>query len=205
MKFMTKHLHVISFALVLSLCMIMVAVADTSDFTFTLNSNGDGYAVTGYTGGESSITVPDWYNGLPVNEIGDGAFQNNQTLNSVTLPNSIKRIGERAFAYCSALSKMSSYNPAEKPTETPAPTPTETPAEPTETPRVPGDVTGDGRVNSLDTLTIARVAAGQIEVDDPSILDVNKDGKINSLDKLILSRYIAGQITWDQVLEMIKK
>ena len=51
--------------LALSLCLILMtaALADAEDFVFALNTSGDGYVVTGYTGSETSVTVPDWYNG----------------------------------------------------------------------------------------------------------------------------------------------
>lgn len=59
--------------------------------------------------------------------------------------------------------------------------------------RVPGDVNGDGNVNSRDALAILKYASGQ----EVSIIldnaDVNADGNINSRDALAILKYASGQ------------
>lgn len=61
------------------------------------------------------------------------------------------------------------------------------------TDRVPGDVNGDGNVNSRDALAILKYASGQ----EVSIIlanaDVNADGNINSRDALAVLKYASGQ------------
>lgn len=58
-----------------------------------------------------------------------------------------------------------------------------------------GDVNGDGVVNNLDRLTLARCLANWPDYPRDSIIeaaaDVNCDGIVNNLDRLILSRYLA--------------
>lgn len=62
------------------------------------------YMVTGISNNAvSSIVIPDEYNGLPVTVIGDGAFINNTSLQTVIMPDTIVNIGECAFYGCSAL------------------------------------------------------------------------------------------------------
>lgn len=61
----------------------------------------------------------------------------------------------------------------------------------------PGDVTGDGRYNSLDSLRIQRYLVNldrsftQYPLVDPvEVADVTGDGRVNSLDSLYLQRYL---------------
>ena len=56
-----------------------------------------------------------------------------------------------------------------------------------------GDVTGDGKINSLDGLLLMRYLNGwNVNIASPEAMDVNGDGKVNSLDGLILMRYLNG-------------
>lgn len=58
---------------------------------------------------------------------------------------------------------------------------------------VPGDLTGDDKINSLDGLLLMRYLNGwEISIADLNAMDVNGDGKVNSLDGLILMRYLNG-------------
>ncbi len=66
---------------------------------FALNGDGQSYAVTGI--GECSDTViiiPATYEGLPVTEIGEDAFRYGTSLTSITIPDSVTRIGVCAFS-----------------------------------------------------------------------------------------------------------
>ena len=57
-----------------------------------------------------------------------------------------------------------------------------------------GDVNGDGKVNPLDNIYLARYLAdwsGYEEKIDLLAADVNGDGKVNPLDKIILARHLA--------------
>lgn len=58
----------------------------------------------------------------------------------------------------------------------------------------PGDINGDGVVNSKDTTRLMRYLAGwDVEVNEAA-LDVNGDGEVNTKDTTRLMRYLAG---WD--------
>ena len=62
----------------------------------------------------------------------------------------------------------------------------------------PGDLTGDGKINSLDGLMLMRHLNGwTLDIASPDAMDVNGDGKVNSLDGLLLMRYLNG---WDVTL-----
>ncbi len=72
----------------------------TEGITYTLSENGLYYTVTGYTGSAKQITIASLYRNLPVEEIADKAFyglQSTASVTAVTVPNSVKRIGDAAF------------------------------------------------------------------------------------------------------------
>ncbi len=79
-------------------------VAPAGDFTYT-NING-AIIITGYTGAGGDIGIPRTIAGLPVVSIGDGAFEYNGNLTSVTIPNSVTNIGNDAFDYCYNLTRI---------------------------------------------------------------------------------------------------
>ena len=61
----------------------------------------------------------------------------------------------------------------------------------------PGDLSGDGEINSIDAVLLAQYIAGwDVELDGIAA-DCNGDGEINSIDAVLLAQFIAG---WDVVL-----
>ena len=52
------------------------------------------------------MVIPDSIDGMPVTEIGDEAFLNNSALTSITVPQTVERIGARAFKGCTRLQEM---------------------------------------------------------------------------------------------------
>ena len=63
--------------------------------------------VASYSGNAESLIVPSIVSGMTVTEIGEAAFMNNTTLESIDLPDSITVIRARAFKNCSNLRSMS--------------------------------------------------------------------------------------------------
>ena len=89
--------------------------ADTSDDNeemidaFVWEVQGECVAITDLTeAGEKldKIKVPATIDGKKVNSIDDGAFYSNDVLVEVTLPESIRYIGDRAFGLCTKLEKI---------------------------------------------------------------------------------------------------
>ena len=72
------------------------------DFTFTTDDTGA--TVTGYTGENTDVQLPSVLGGKPVVAIGANAFNGNETITSVTMPDSVTVIGDYAFAYSSVTS-----------------------------------------------------------------------------------------------------
>lgn len=60
-------------------------------------------AVTGYSGRDSLLEIPETVDGCPVVWIGKKAFLSCKTLREIRLPKSLAGIGDWAFAYCAGL------------------------------------------------------------------------------------------------------
>ena len=77
---------------------------NTQELKYTLKD--DHYVVTGLgTCTDTVITILSIYKGLPVTEIGNFAFMNDD-LTSITIPSSITKIGWQAFINCKKLKKV---------------------------------------------------------------------------------------------------
>ena len=74
---------------------------------FTLNGDGQSYSVTGIgTCTDTDIVIPDTYEGLPVTSIGNSAFNNKNSIRSITIPDSVTSIGTQAFFACKGLTSI---------------------------------------------------------------------------------------------------
>lgn len=74
---------------------------------FTYNAANGGVTITGCSGNESRIVIPDSIDGLPVIGIAPNAFAYSDLLTSVSIPGSVTRIGVGAFRECNSLSSVS--------------------------------------------------------------------------------------------------
>lgn len=167
---MSKWVRCLLLGLALVCLLPVYAFAAASDFTFAETSDGTGYVVTGYTGEDASIIVPDWYESKPVTEIGNGAFQGNTVLTDVKLPSTITRIGAAAFKNCTSLSQLSSYDAA-----------TEPPAE-----GIPGDVNDSEALDQEDILLMMQYNAGWGVTINELNADLDEDGEITIADLLLM-------------------
>ncbi|MBQ6381192.1 MAG: leucine-rich repeat domain-containing protein [Clostridia bacterium] len=104
---------------IISLVMVIVLIASiVSILAIGLTENGftytveDGEAtVTGYTNNAANISIPETLGGVPVAKIGDFAFanraeRNGSDISSLTLPSTLREIGEGAFAVNSTASSL---------------------------------------------------------------------------------------------------
>lgn len=66
----------------------------------------DGYVACDYRGENEELIFPEKINNKPITGIENGVFEGDSTLASVTLPASLVRVGDRAFAYCESLASV---------------------------------------------------------------------------------------------------
>jgi hypothetical protein len=79
-----------------------------AQLTFTTNNGA--ITVTGYSGVPIAVTIPVSTHGLPVTAIGAGAFENCESMASLSIPSSVTTIGEGAFHECSKLTSLTIPN-----------------------------------------------------------------------------------------------
>ena len=65
-----------------------------------------GIIITNYTGSSAKVIIPARINGMPVQRIGDSAFEDNNFVTSLVIPNSVNYIGMDAFNGMQNLSKL---------------------------------------------------------------------------------------------------
>jgi hypothetical protein len=87
----------------LAAVLLALPIAVQAQFTYTTN-NGT-ITITGYTGTNGDVTIPDTINGLPVTSIGESAF-GGTALTSVTIPNGVTSIEMSAFLECFSLTNV---------------------------------------------------------------------------------------------------
>lgn len=86
--------------------MVIPASADATADGLLYTVSGGEASVTGYTGTATELTIPDALGGAPVTTIAVNAFEDNQTLTAVVLPDTVRLIDECAFANCPALTRL---------------------------------------------------------------------------------------------------
>ena len=103
---MKKIVLVLTVLVLALLCVGLTSCASSENydgFLCVLDKTTDTYTLTAYIGSETELNVPSTLNGKTVSAIGGSAFRNNTKLTKVTLPESIKSIGDSAFMGCTAL------------------------------------------------------------------------------------------------------
>ncbi|MBO5983110.1 MAG: leucine-rich repeat domain-containing protein [Clostridia bacterium] len=91
------------------------SVRTDGKFVFELNNDGDSYTLfdVNESFADVDVVIPETFNGKPVTIIDEYAFQECNTIQSVTIPDSIIGIGEGAFASCENLSFVKFGNNAQ--------------------------------------------------------------------------------------------
>ncbi|MBQ3093616.1 MAG: leucine-rich repeat domain-containing protein, partial [Clostridia bacterium] len=92
----------------LPLSVMTVSAAVSGDFEYEVE-NGQA-TIIGYSGLATHLTVPSKLGGYPVVSIGDYAFGFCESLESVTIPDSVTTIADYAFSFCSSLTSVTLGN-----------------------------------------------------------------------------------------------
>ena len=69
-----------------------------ADFTFQLTDDGKGVIITGVSGNPRTVNIPSKFEGIPVVEIDYLAFADHIGITSITIPNTVTKIGRYAFS-----------------------------------------------------------------------------------------------------------
>lgn len=77
----------------------ITVTAPSRDFTFDATTG----TIKKYNGNDTVVVIPPTISSWPVTKIGEDAFQDNTTITSVTIPDSVTEIGANAFAGCTNL------------------------------------------------------------------------------------------------------
>lgn len=117
-RFFLHRLMMFGSVLLFAVVFFLIALRgrDNLDAEFHYHKLDDGtISVEGYSGGApKKLTVPDTIDGYPVSQINASAFAEVSTLKSVTLPATVRRIGEDAFYNCDHLEKVILNGPLEE-------------------------------------------------------------------------------------------
>ena len=164
-----------------------------NDASITIPAYIDGYEIIrisdyGFAGNTaSSIYIPD-----TVTSIGDYAFANCASLNTLCIPQSVSSIGASVINGVS--SDLVIYGDDDSLAEDyAAENDISFVALPSED--ILGDVNGDGKVDAVDARWVLQAAAGMRTLENATAADVNADGKIDAVDARWILQAAAGMRT----------
>ena len=109
-KLMSLLLAVIMVIGVLNVAPFTVGAVDYTSDGYKYTVSNSKATLTGYTGSSTALNIPSTLGGYKVTTIGSGAFENNKTISSVTIPNSVTSIGGSSFSGCTRLTTVSIGN-----------------------------------------------------------------------------------------------
>lgn len=104
-----KKVLSILLAIVIVLCVFTSALPSFAlpynDFIYEIVD--ESVIITGYTGSETAVVVPSQIDGLNVEKISDNTFKDNKNITAVTVSSGVKDIGASAFENCTSLATIS--------------------------------------------------------------------------------------------------
>lgn len=83
-----------------------IGYAENADeFNYSLLEDGT-ISITGYTGSDTQVIIPDQIDGKTISKIGEGAFFSQTRIESIVLPDTIESIEDGAFVNCVSLTSF---------------------------------------------------------------------------------------------------
>lgn len=79
-------------------------------YTFHLNETNKTATIASYNGKASNLTIPTTLGGYTITGIGYYAFQYNEILETIALPETVESIEDYAFSYCTNLTSITILN-----------------------------------------------------------------------------------------------
>ena len=99
----TKRIFILALAMLSVLCLITSCGGEKSDYKY--ESVDGGVMITGYTGNDKALVVPEKIDGKTVISVGEAAFDTSQ-IESIELPETVTQIGKYAFRRCGKLKNV---------------------------------------------------------------------------------------------------
>lgn len=107
MKEISKRiLAVVISALILFSVYVPATAATSKGFSYEVVSGSTSVRITGYSGAEANVVIPDIIDGRTVVEISSGAFSEHTGIKSVTVSSNVLRIMKDAFNNCTSLESV---------------------------------------------------------------------------------------------------
>ena len=105
MKNRRNILTALAISIIILTALCISASAETfGDLTYTVADSE--ITITGCDDSATDVVIPENIGDYPVTAIGDGAFANHNSITSVTIPESITKVGNSAFGSCEGLEKV---------------------------------------------------------------------------------------------------
>lgn len=82
------------------------AISATPGVIYDISADGTYAEVIGYNGAATKVKIADEYNGLPIKNICQDVFTNNQVIEQIVIPGNITSIGNGTFSGCSGLTSV---------------------------------------------------------------------------------------------------
>lgn len=101
-----RILAVLVSVMILFSAYVPVTAATSNGFSYEIVSGSTSVRITGYTGINADVVIPDIIDGRTVVEISSGAFASHSGIRSVQISSNVLRIMKDAFSNCSSLEKV---------------------------------------------------------------------------------------------------
>ena len=85
---------------------VRVGTYGVFEYAVTCKGGVESITITGYTGSNTSITIPETINGIKVTAIANSAFRGCSALTSIVIPDGVTKIGDSAFEECTSLTSI---------------------------------------------------------------------------------------------------
>lgn len=103
-KFIVNIISLMISIVLATVCLTGCGTTKVEEFSYSIENNV--VIIKGYLGSDTKITIPDKIEGSIVTTIGEDAFSHNQSIESITIPDSVTELEEDAIHNCENLTTI---------------------------------------------------------------------------------------------------